>query len=410
MPDRTLLKSGKAKVSYFDVISLGLRSSESGATKWFREEIDLNLLKTIYEKVTVVRNCIELIANVIRGTRWYIIGKDPGKVRALEEFFFNLNENNETMSEFLYRLTRNLLLYDVCFIEKVKNIGGNLAELWIRDPIDFQIEVDEHGVIHKYYQREVEFNKDEIIYMVLHPQESGVWGKPILVTLIKEIIAALNSSDLSKVIFSSKSFPFGILVLPNLESQQALTLLEEKFKTTDKYSLHILAGSQAEDAEWIPFKSSESEIEKLTELTEWIEEKIYKAFGITQLDFGYSEGVGREVAEISLRISHNRTIQPILNLIQSKLNKEVVIPFAGEGYELKFLATPAYDPSFTGRLLTDWLRMGIISINEARGLISEMTGYRLSEVRGGDQHKIILGNLVEDVNKEEEAGENVSNS
>ncbi|GAH66359.1 unnamed protein product, partial [marine sediment metagenome] len=161
----------------------GLAISRPGA------RLDYNTINKCYKQSSAVRPAVDGIVREVTTLPITVEGFpgqkfDEGHKTAVEDLLHDPNRNKETFRDILAKALTDVLIYDAGAIEKVKSPSGKLVELMARDGSTFIPVGDEHGVLQSYRQiisgEKADFEKDELIYMMLYPRAGSMWGQPII--------------------------------------------------------------------------------------------------------------------------------------------------------------------------------------------------------------------------------------
>jgi len=356
-------------------------------------------LRQIYDQTSAVRAAVDSIVREVVTLPWEVVPRtpnfNPSHAYAIEEFLLNPNVNDEAFGQLLSKVLTDLLVYDVGVIEKVRNLRGGLVELFARDASTFTVLVDNHGVITGYRQdvsgkETVEFDPDDVIYLVLHPNTDTPYGAPILESIVDEVATFLFTNSYIARSFTEDELPQGILSIGPI-GEEAVKQLKADFKArrTDRYSLRVVHDEQTKPSvEWVQFKRPNREMQ-LDELRQSIERIIFRAFGVTPLEVGMTADINRSTALQQRMVAEKRRIIPIVNMLGYYINTEIVwSEFGFKDVAFRFKFTPTKDVLAEARALEYYVRSGIMSRNEAR------TKLDLSPVPGGDGFVMVAGGNV----------------
>src|SRR5262249_10865842 len=77
------------------------------------------------------------------------------------------------------------------------------------------------------------------------------------------------------------------------------------------------------NAEWIQFRKDPKELQ-IAELCDDIRRTVWRVFGVMPVEQGATEGMPRATAQVQLDASGSHLIEPILSLLQAKINMLIV--------------------------------------------------------------------------------------
>jgi hypothetical protein len=311
------------------------------------------------------------------------------------------NLNRETWQEVAMKFARDLLLYDVSAVEKVRARNGSLTELNVLRGSEICPKQNEHGMILGYLQTQfdtsgiavvgevasVEFKPDDLLVMVLHPNTYRPLGLPLLESVINEVITLLNNTDSVRRLLDSDEVPPGILLVTGIAAG-AQKVLEDDLRTmrgqNDRIRILGSASQGAVDAKWVRLQRELKDVQ-VAELVDSVRRTIWRVFGVTPIEMGETDSAPRATAEVMYDVGTSHLIGPILELVEAKITSSVlseVLPEEARGkVEFKFKIEKQWTPAERKEqadalgILVDH---GIITRNEARKQIG------LSPIEGGD--------------------------
>ncbi len=353
-------------------------------------------LNRIYRQSSAVRPAIDGIVREITTLPFSVEGYlgqkfNEGHKKAVEDLLHDPNRNKETFRDILAKALTDVLIYDAGAIELVKSASGKLVELMARDGSTFAPIGDEHGVLQRYEQavagKKEEFEKDEIIYMLLYPRAGSLWGQPVIEAIIDEVATLLYSNDHIAKSFTDDEIPPGVLNLGDIGKEAYLAAKEDfQVKKGQKkdFKLRVIYGTR--NVDWIDFKRPAREMQ-LNELRGSIERIVFRNFGVTPMELGMVQDINRSTALIQLKVSQSRLIIPIKNMLSYYIDKEIIQEGFGF-YDVHFVMhLRVYeDEDPESRAIERLVRCGVKSINQ----VCAEKGWNPPE-KGGDRRFIIVG-------------------
>ncbi|MEM1672674.1 MAG: phage portal protein [Thermoplasmata archaeon] len=379
---KTFLKFLDKKVQFIESNTENIQGVESGSSLLIPIQrknaiLSYQQLKNLYLNTPKIRECVDGIARRIATSTYSLIplpslsitkSQYTLYVSKFQKFFSKLNDKQDNWYTFLLKVAKDLLIYDVCFIEKVRDENGQVVELYVREPFNFFMKKDKHGQILEYIQISggniISFNPSDLIVIVLTPSSFEDWGHPLLEVILNEVTKLFYMYDeILNVIIENQSIPGALLSLGQI-GEEAFQRLREEYMNNPS-GLKIVRGLDADDIKYIPLGDG---VPKNTgdfiELIEKIEEIIYTTFQIQHLE---RIRVG-EVAKLQASYLKSNLIQPILEVISQALTIHLVQSELDLPFQLKlilpvFNSSEFYDLS---RSVTQLVNAGVISLNEAR--------------------------------------------
>lgn len=382
----------------YDIWEGGLRAKRIG-------QLPASVLRDIYRKSSAVRPAVDQIGRSVAFAPWKLqpvegYQADDEEIMSVKEFLKNPNRTNESFSQLLYKVLRDLLVLDVAVIEKVRNGEGKVVELFARDAATFTVNTDptnsyitgfvqklpirKNGQHIRYETRH--FPPQDIVWMVLNPSTDTQYGYPIIETIVNEVAALLFSMKSVARYFTHDEIHPGILVFGRL-GRDAFDRAKDWFSSRKgeegKRELPIF--SDVESANYIPFQRPFREMQ-LAELSAQIERIVFRNFGVTSLEMGMTQDINRATAFSLERLSHSKLITPLRDMLSFFITQDIIWEL-NPGLEFRFSAVAKGDiPQVASSLVT--LAGGpIISVNEAREEIGKesLEGFDFMTVHSGGQ-------------------------
>ena len=392
------------KASAIDTATSQLRSWDTSPEAQYKylyrtspTRIHASILRKIYKSTSVVFACVDKVVRQVTNTPWRVYPEDSADAETVKRFLERPNPNNETLQQLLAKMLTDMLILDVGVVEKVFGSGatGKLLELWARDASTFKPEVDSHGVLLGYTQKigtkpPIDFEKQEVGFLVLHPQTDSLYGLPILETVTQEVATHIFLLDYVSGTFSEDEVPPGILSLGEIGDvayNRAQAEFEAKKGNVAKRKIKVISGTT--DAEWIEFKRSHRELE-IPSLLTFMQLTVFRGFGLPPVVMGMSEGVPRSSAVVQERMGQSSLVRPLCQIIASFLNREVVQELLGPDTRVKFsFVDPRVEEvARQARADREAIYSGIRTINEIR------RERGLSALSGGDRAFIMVGREI----------------
>jgi len=132
-------------------------------------ELSVETLRKIYKKSSTVRPCVDALVRTISNFQFRIFsvnGVSEQLFQKVNRLFENPNLSNETFRQILQKLLLDLLVLDAAFLQKVRNLKGEICELYAIDAGSIKIEWDGFQIT-KFVQstadEKVEFLPNELV-------------------------------------------------------------------------------------------------------------------------------------------------------------------------------------------------------------------------------------------------------
>lgn len=384
-------------------------------------------LRQIYLRTPDVRSAIDQITRRVATWNWGVEpALDPssdGYQDALDlaeesrRFLAAPNYDGETWQEVLTKIVTDLLQYDAGVLELVGDSRETLQELVDEGKIDAALAervtsnerelseivalrggdirpvVDEHGRLLGYNQdvhdagavlvtsadsgsAAPKFKRDQLVYFRLFPNTSSPEGTPLIETLLNEVIAILRSSEHAMLALDADEIPPGLLVLMGISGQAAKQAKQDLASLRGRdHKLRVMttADPKATGAKWVELRRNLKDVDFVPVVKE-IRRTIWRLFGVMPVEMGESEALPRAVGEVQLEVGSSHLINPILELIEAKVNARIMPAVVGDPErvgEVRFFfdreakLSPAEQKDSADRL-TNLVDGGIMTRNEAR--------------------------------------------
>ena len=296
---------------------------------------NVGLFRSWAEHSEWVRGAINIRRSQVSSAEWHIVPADTTKPypkrlqRDLEEFLKTPNPRNDSFRSFIEPVIEDLMVLDAGCIEKVRNLRGELVELWPVDGGTIKVNAwwDGDALEPRFYwypdyeERARWLNRD-FIYMINNPRTYSAVGLSPLETLRLTIEAELYGHEYNARQVRGAA-PDGVMNLgEGITRDQILdfrTFFEQE--VAGRGAIGFIGGTK--DPGWIPFRESNRDMQFL-EWQVYLVRKIAVVFGLSPQDLGVTFDVNRSTAEIQLQISEDRGLRTLMALIQDYLTEEVV--------------------------------------------------------------------------------------
>jgi SPP1 gp7 family putative phage head morphogenesis protein len=368
--------------------------------------------------------CITAIVDEMCSIPWDIVAEDAkgdpieghdSEIEHVMTFFQNPNTNKESFTEIRRKYLRDILEVDAGVINKVFNAQEEMVEIVARDGATFTKNPDIYGmftdrddfifdaqIINKpkefvamepgyittedarekaaYFQygwitgaRPVPFGKRELVWMERHPRTDSIYGRSpveILADTIQTLIYAIES-DLEY--FNDNSIPKGVLGFENSDTNEL-----EGFKDqwTEQQRVKDTAGNWKKAQHRLPMMNKvpiftriqfTNQEMQLLESQRWWAKLVWACFGVTAVELGYTEdakGLANQIVQSN--VFRKRAINPLLELEEYKINKEIISEFGYKDIKFKFLRFDVEEETKKANLYKLQLDAGVKTINEVR--------------------------------------------
>jgi len=283
-----------------------------------------------------VRGAVNIRRSQVSSAEWKIVPADNTKPypkrlqRDLEEFLRTPNPRNDSFRSFIEPVIEDLMALDAGCVEKVRNLRGELLELWPVDGGTVRVNAlwDGDPLEARYFwypdnwQERARWLNRDFIYMIANPRSYSPVGLAPLETLRMTIEAELYGHEYNARQVRGAA-PDGVMDLgEGITRDQVIefrTFFEQE--VAGRGAMGFIGGSK--NAKWIPFRSGNRDMQFL-EWQVYLVRKIAVVFGLSPQDLGVTFDVNRSTAEIQLQISEDRGLRTLMSLLQDYLTEEIV--------------------------------------------------------------------------------------
>ncbi len=367
----------------------------------------------VYRRCSDVRASVDSVVRRVATFDWLVEPKispqDPMYEQLMKEslrvqkFLERPNKSGQTWQEIMTAFLTDLLCFDAGALELVYDRKRKLSELVpLRASTIIPI-VNEHGLILEYEQQITNegdyfgtvpsqtsapsFKPNQILFMSLYTNTSSPAGNPLLECLVNEVIALMRANEHAMLALDADEIPQGILVLAGIAgraAEEAKADLQRLKGQDHKIRIMTTPDPSGIGAKWLELRRSPKDIE-MRQVVEDIRKTIYRVFGVMPVEMGMTDGMPRATAQVQMDVSSSHLVTPMIELIQSKINGQILPTLLGE--ELASLIQFRFDRearlnSTDQKAIAEvhqiYVRNGIMTRNEAR----EVLGLR--PLDGGD--------------------------
>lgn len=359
----------------------------------------------LYRSTPDVRACVDSITRRIATWDWYVkVNADPRdtveysrlseQANKVRNFLALPNTDGTTWQEMMTAMVTDLLLYDAGVIELVKDESGRMSELQVWLGSEFMPVKDERGHL-LYYEQDpesstgepVQIAPEDIAYFKIYSNTRSPLGLPMMETVINECVTVVLASEHAMLALDADEIPPGLLVLGGISGPAAERARTDLMAMKGKdHRIRVVTSPQPSgiDAKWLELRHTPKDLELLQVVAE-MRRSIWRVFGVMPVELGETAGVPRAAAEIQMDVSSSHLISPILELIQARINAQIV-PKLIDPEDMGKLSftfdriapSTAEEKLSMAKRAESLIRQGVLTVNEAR---SEMG---LMPIEGGD--------------------------
>jgi len=350
--------------------------------------IDSKLAAGIHDRIVgIMNNSMNTRADKKAQIRWvfenaisYIRFEADEKAKKVKIFKRPCRES-PTWNSFIPRVLDDILLYDAGVIikNKSRDESNPVAELYVRPGNEIVVMRAEDGSVpeppDKAYcwmkdgKEMAEFTDDEMIYIMANPQHDCYGFSPCEIAAFI-ITTTLFVDNYNMEFFKYSNVPPGIMdlgesVTPNQRRTFARYWDQEIQRKGGLHKLMFISGSKG--ASYIPLRPYSSKDMQMFEYLKWSLSIKSACFQISPQDIGFTMDLHRTTSEVQYRISQDRGLKALLELIQSHVNEEIIQRAYGyDDVQFKYVTDTPLDKAQEAMVDIQDLSAGVISINDRR--------------------------------------------
>lgn len=300
-----------------------------------------------------VRGAISIRRAQVSSAEWDIVPYDQrrpyskrqqDKIRAL---FRTPNPANDSYRGFIEPVIDDLLTLDAGCIELVRDLSGELREMWPTNAAQIKVNAlwDGDPKSARYYwypdnfTEKARWRNADFVYMMMNPRTDTPVGLPPLETLRAAVEAEMAAHEYNRRQVENAA-PDGIINLGEGFTEPQVNRFREFFESevAGRGPLGFIGGSK--DPGFIKFRDSNRD-QQFLEWQIYLVRKIAVVFGLTPQDLGVTFDVNRSTSEIQLQVSEDRGLRPLMSSTQEYLTEEIVWDegFGGPANNLAFRFT-----------------------------------------------------------------------
>jgi hypothetical protein len=226
------------------------------------------------------------------------------------------------------------------------------------------IDVLPYGMIKK---RNIPFSRDQIVWFSENPVSYSAYGRG-RTQKVKQVVEILLNGDIHRNrFFLENEFHKGFIQIVN-GSQHEAEKLKEIFRRTrgNEYTIPVVGG----ESSWVSIDPSPDKMQFL-ESHKWYVTVALMVYGMNESEAGIHENANLSVSDEMKFNVWRRTTGPILSMIATKLNNEI-LPFMREYHQLGGRMEFFFEPEnrFLRKLDQEIegkdMEMGLLTLNDLR--------------------------------------------
>ena len=330
--------------------------------------------------IPVAKACTDLIVNSIKTLPIELYERiDNDTVKEVTDDYRLRLLNREpntiaTGTDFKAKLMQDLLLHGNAYVE-IERDGNEITSLWNLDAS--YVGISKYGdknkphivrdIKIKLYNSDVELNKEDVMISTVSSEDGGLTGQGVIARGYRTIELALNEIELSKNIMNNGSSPMSVVKLDRNLSADAQSRLRDswtKMYGSSQNAGKLLILEQGMEYEKLSFSPHELGLNASRTKTQ---ADLCSLFGVPEAMIDSQANTYGSVESSSIRFLQY-SIMPYLNIIESSLNRSLLLEKEKDKYFFRFNTDTVLQTTQKERYdaLNVGINSGILSLNEAR--------------------------------------------
>lgn len=294
---------------------------------------------------------IDKIIKKVTKTDWIIKAKDEKKadqfteqIKYVENLLTrpNIDSNIDTFKKLVTSVLYDVLTIDKGVTEKVRNLRGEIVNLYAVPGNTIKGNFDESGrfkevaysqfllenyttLVTDYATPDATFGVNDLLVFQSNPQnEVGKLGEgysPIEM-VITTITAGLQAMMYNTSYFTENNLPPAIINLSEVSTPE-VTRFAEQFKAQMNGSSHKGAFVNAKNIDVKMLRQSNTDMQ-FYELNLWLARTVISAFGLSAEEFGLTMDSNRATSQSQQAMSKTSGIEPYLDVISDEINFDLI--------------------------------------------------------------------------------------
>ena len=355
------------------------------------EAVSFAELRGLAEAHDITRLAIETRKDQLERLDWTIKPRasrqptDQVRARAAQAAaFWHRPDGDRPFASWLRELLEDLLVLDAPALEMRRNRGGDIIGLDIVDGATIKLLFDDTGrrprppapafeqVIHGRPWKLL--TSDELLYLPRNPRPHKAYGFGPVEQIVMTVNIALRRQAMQLQHFTEGNVPPGLLNAPDGWNVEQIRQFQEWFDS-------VLAGNTGARSRlvWAPSGTAYhafTEAPYKDEFDEWLARIICYAFSLPSTPF--TRQINRATAETTQEAALAEGLAPLMGWVKRLVDHVIQDRMGHADLEFAWLDLRPADPSEQATMLDLYVRNGIYTVNEARGILG------FDPVAGGD--------------------------
>lgn len=379
------------------------------------EPVSFEELRALAYNENLTRMAVETRKDQIERLDWEIrpiedadlLPAVQGRIK-LATKFWNHPDGDRPFGSWLRELLEDMLVIDAPTLEVLRNRDGSLRGLDIIDGATIKPLIDITGrrptapapafeqVIHGRPWRL--FTNDELIYTPRNKRPGHLYGFSAVEQILLYINIALRRQQSQLYYFTDGSVPAGFLNIPELNPEQVARL--------QQFMDDLLAGNLAERRKFqlVPYGAKWQGIKEpplKDDFDEWLARVVMFAFSLPPDAFIRQRN--RSTSETARQTAQEEGLGPLLLWVKRLVDHVLQRRMGHQDLEFNWQELNETDPQVQATILTEYVKFGINSPNEARDTLG------LEPVEGGDDPMLVLATGPVLLKHADDASDNTAN-
>lgn len=220
----------------------------------------------------------------------------------------------------------------------------------------------------------VDYTAEELVYMPRNPRVHKFYGYSPVEQILLTVNTALRRVVSQLQYFTEGNIPASFASVPKEWSPQQI----EQFQ---KYWDAVIEGDQAykRKVRFVPGDTKVTNVRDAPlkdDFDDWLARVITYAFGLPSTQF--NKQATRTTSDTLQEAAEEEGLAPLKAWVKDVMDHLIQNVQGVEGYEFVWVTEDSLDPQSQATILTDYLKVGVMTVNEVRGKLGE------DPVEGGD--------------------------
>lgn len=302
--------------------------------------VDYSSLRNLSRNNDIVRIAIDRVKHRVTKTPWIIRAKDSDRHEELESYIEYVkkllmypNANDDTFRLLVSKITEDILVIDRGVIEKVRNVRGDVVNLYQVDGSTIYPNIDENGMYQEpaYYQflrgeqkPTAELEMDDVMIFMVNPRSEGGlngYGSSPVENVVTSVLTSLQAAIYNAGYFDSAKLPPFMANLKDV-SVEDLIAFKTAFENQLSNGNWSNAYTNASDLKVEQLRPSNQDMQFM-DFNVWLARIICAEFEISPQEIGLTMDINKSTGEEQGKIT-SEGIDNILQVIAEEINMDLI--------------------------------------------------------------------------------------